>query len=236
MNKTLSNRIQEIIDAGFQQTDLARAAGVTKGTPNQWLDGKIKSIKLQYAQGIQSLTGFNAQWIVTGEGEKKIINSVNEKKSRIRAIHPDDEQPAEMIYVKESRISFSAGNGRMANFEIIEDEEPASYRLSWFQKYGINPEKVRRFRVSGDSMEPMLYNRDTILVNTEETNIIDNKLYAIRYGDGLRVKFLIKKLDGTIILRSINPAYKDEEVSPELASEHISIIGRVRDKSGTGGL
>jgi phage repressor protein C with HTH and peptisase S24 domain len=85
-------------------------------------------------------------------------------------------------------------------------------------------------------MEPMLYARDTILVNTEETSIIDNKMYAIRYGNELRVKYLRKTLDGTVILRSINPFYKDEVVSPQLADEHITIIGRVRDTSGTGGL
>lgn len=156
--------------------------------------------------------------------------------SKISATHPDDALDENMVYVQESKISFSAGNGRTANYELIEDEEPASYRLSWFQKYGINPDKVRRFRVSGDSMEPMLYARDTILVNTEETSIVDNRLYAIRYGDELRVKYLRRKLDGTVILRSVNPSYKDEEVSPDLVHEHITVIGRVRDKSGTGGL
>lgn len=155
---------------------------------------------------------------------------------KVTALHPDDPLPDDMIVVMESRIEFSGGNGRVATYELVEDEEPATYRLSWFQKYGINPDKVRRFRVSGRSMEPMLYPRDTILVNTEETSIIDGKLYAIRYGDELRVKYLSRRLDGTLILRSVNPDYKDEEVSPELANEHISIIGRVRDTSGTGGL
>jgi phage repressor protein C with HTH and peptisase S24 domain len=140
-----------------------------------------------------------------------------------------------MVLVPESRIEFSAGNGRV-NYELVEDEEPASYRLSWFQKYGIKPEKVRRFRVHGDSMVPMLYPRDTILVNTDETNVVDGRLYAIRYGDELRVKYLSRRLDGTLILRSVNPAYKDEEVPPQIADEHITVIGRVRDRSGTGGL
>ena len=75
MNTTLSIRIQEIIDAGFTQADLYRAAGVSKGTSNQWIDGKIKSIKLEYAQGIQTLTGFNANWIVTGKGAKMVADS-----------------------------------------------------------------------------------------------------------------------------------------------------------------
>lgn len=156
--------------------------------------------------------------------------------SKISAIHPDDTPQDDVVYVPESKIEFSAGNGRTAHYELIEDKEPATYRLSWFQKYGINPKHVRRFRVSGDSMEPLLFDRDTILVNQDETTVMDGKLYAIRYGDELRVKYLSRRLDGTLILRSVNPLYKEEEVSPDLANEHITVIGRVRDRSGTGGL
>ena len=156
--------------------------------------------------------------------------------SKVSATHPDDVHPDDVVYVPESRIEFSAGNGRTAAYELIEDQEPASYRLSWFQKYGINPKHVRRFRVSGDSMEPMLFARDTILVNMDETNVVDGKMYAIRYGDELRVKYLSRRIDGTMILRSVNPLYKPEELTPEMASEHITVIGRVRDASGTGGL
>lgn len=158
------------------------------------------------------------------------------QQSNVFALHPDDDLPDQVVYVPESKIEFSAGPGSAAGFEIVEDNEPATYRLSWFQKYGINPERVRRFRVSGDSMEPMLFAKDTILVNLDETHVVDGHLYAIRYGDELRVKFLSRRLDGTVILRSANPLYKPEELSPELASEHVTVIGRVRDKSGTGGL
>lgn len=154
----------------------------------------------------------------------------------IRAIHPDDPLPEGVILVPESRIEFSAGNGREVCFELMEESEPATYRLSWFQKERINPARARRFRVSGDSQEPFLYHHDTVLVNEDEKDVVDGKLYAIRYGNDLRVKFLFRRLDGTLILRSLNPAYPDEEVAPQMVEEHISIIGRVRDKSGKGGL
>jgi phage repressor protein C with HTH and peptisase S24 domain len=155
--------------------------------------------------------------------------------SNVIALHPDDPLPDDMVSIPESRIEFSAGNGRTAHYELVEDQEPATYRLSWFQKYGMNPTKVRRFRVSGNSMEPQIFAGNTILVNTDETNIVDGKTYAIRYGDELRVKKMYRRLDGTIILRSLNPEYKDEEIAPELAEEHIAVIGRVRESSGTGG-
>jgi phage repressor protein C with HTH and peptisase S24 domain len=85
-------------------------------------------------------------------------------------------------------------------------------------------------------MEPLLYSGDSILVDTSDRAIQDGRVYAIRYGQEMRVKRLFVRLDGTITLRSDNPAYKDEDVPEKVAQEHIAVIGRVRDKSGNGGL
>lgn len=75
---TLEDRIRTIVnETQAEQIELAVAAGVTKGTVNQWLDGKIKSIKLEYALGLQKRYGYNAIWIVTGDGEKKVASSVH---------------------------------------------------------------------------------------------------------------------------------------------------------------
>lgn len=221
--------------------DVARAANSSAASVNYWLTD-ANGIGGAKARLVGAFLGVNPLWLETGEGVANLISLTKAKfpdhdanTSRVSAIHPDDERLEDVVYVPESKIQFSAGSGQVA-YEIVEDEEPATYRLSWFQKYGINPERVRRFRVSGDSMVPMLFPRDTILVNTDETNIVDGKLYAIRYGDELRVKYLSRRLDGTVVLRSLNPAYKDEEVSAQMAQEHISVLGRVRDRSGTGGL
>ncbi len=70
---TLEDRIRAVLsETQAEQVELADAAGVTKGTVSQWLDGKIKSIKLEYAVGIQKRYGYNAVWLVMGEGEKKL--------------------------------------------------------------------------------------------------------------------------------------------------------------------
>jgi len=162
-----------------------------------------------------------------------------DKDANVVALHPDEATPLDSIQVKEYHVSFSAGNGHQATFDVIEESEPATYRLSWFRKTGVKPKNARRFKVVGDSMEPFLFAGDSVLIDTAETDparIIDGKLYAIRYGNDLRIKRLFRRLDGTLVLRSDNAAYKDEEVPPELADEHISILGRVRDKSGSGGL
>jgi len=233
-------RLAQLISERYKsQADFVSQTGENQGEVSALL--RDKSFGEKKARSIEAKCKLEAGWldvdISTGGASMQVERGQERRRSSgVSALHPDDELPDQVVYVPESKIEFSAGPGSSAGFEIIEDNEPATYRLSWFQKYGINPDRVKRFRVSGDSMEPMLFARDTILVNTDETHVIDGKLYAIRYGDELRVKYLSRRLDGTMILRSANPAYKPEELSPELANEHITVIGRVRDKSGTGGL
>jgi len=219
-------RLAQLIAERYDsQADFVAKTGENQGEVSALL--KNKSFGEKKARKIEAECGLVRGWLDM---------TIDASPSIVSAIHPDDGPRDDVVYVPESRIEFSAGPGRAATYELIEDQEPATYRLSWFQKYGINPSRVRRFRVWGDSMEPMLYARDTILVNMDETNVVDGKMYAIRYGDELRVKYLSRRLDGTMILRSINPLYKPEELPPELAGEHITVIGRVRDASGTGGL
>lgn len=231
------------------QAELARVAKISDTSVGYWLKD-ANGMDAPNARLLGDYLHVDPLWLETGRGSptrphvgaaaKRLERRLVEReqpftKSFVSAFDPEDGITDDMVLVPESRIEFAGGDGRL-NYELVEDEEPATYRRSWFQKYGLNPDRVRRFRVTGDSMEPMLYARDTILVNLDETQVVDGRLYALRYGDQLRVKYLSKRLDGTLVLRSVNPAYKDEEVSAELANEHITVIGRVRDRSGTGGM
>lgn len=222
---------------------LAKRASKSDSQISQWLNGsansgtgKPRGMRSSSCREIETACGKQSGWMEVDRSPSGPTQHNDSTSSIIHVISPGDQIPDGFIQIPESKIEFSAGNGRTAHYELVVDEEPATYRLDWFQKYGINPERVRRFRVHGDSMEPMLYARDTILVNLAETSVVDGKLYAIRYGDELRVKYLSRRLDGTLLLRSVNPAYSIEEVAPELVNEHITVIGRVRDTSGTGGL
>lgn len=155
------------------------------------------------------------------------------------AYDPDDTMPDGTVAISEYRLDFACGNGSQAAYEIVEESDPAIFKLSWFRAERIKPEKCKRFRVKGDSMETTLFDGDSVLVNMEENEpakIIDGKVYAIRYGSDLRIKRLFKKLDGSLRLVSDNQAYPIEDIAADVAQEHITIIGRVRDKSGKGGL
>lgn len=76
MATTLQERARILVDElallGVDQVDIAVAAGVTKGSVNQWLTGAIKSMKLQYALGIEKRYGYNHKWLVMGDEPKKL--------------------------------------------------------------------------------------------------------------------------------------------------------------------
>lgn len=232
----------------IKKAELARAAKTSQTSVGYWLSD-ANGIQAPKARLLSEFLHVDPYWLETGEGLPqglKLISTARpseleerrheaREQPSVRSYDPEDGLPDDVILVPESRIEFAGGDGRV-NYELVEEEEAATYRRSWFQKRGINPDRSRRFRVAGDSMEPLLFAGDTILVNLDETQVIDGRLYAIRYGDQLRVKYLSKRLDGTLVLRSVNPAYKEEEIPTELANEHITVIGRVRDRSGTGGL
>lgn len=92
------------------------------------------------------------------------------------------------VHIRESNVEFSAGNGVV--FHEIEKSTPRSYSADWLHKEGIRPERAIRARVKGDSMEEFLFDGDTVLINLDETEIKDGKIYALRYGDELRIKQL----------------------------------------------
>jgi phage repressor protein C with HTH and peptisase S24 domain len=147
-----------------------------------------------------------------------------------------DSLPNYIVAIPESEVLFTAGNGHTADYEVIEDAAVAYYRRDWLIQERLNPAHLKRVRVRGDSMEPLLYDGDRVLVNLAEIDVADGRVYALRYGAELRIKRVLRHLDGTLILRSDNKFYGDEIVPAALANEHIQIVGRIRDRSGTAGL
>ncbi|MFD1709068.1 hypothetical protein FVQ98_14625 [Ottowia sp. GY511] len=159
--------------------------------------------------------------------------------SPVAVLTAEEAVPKGYLNIKESIVRFTGGDGYIVpEYELIEKSTPATYRESWFREQRINPAQCKRFKVDGSSMENTLFQDDTVLVNMAETNIIEGRVYAIRYGEQLKIKRLYKRLDGGLILHSDNPLHhpQDEELSAEVVAEHIAVIGRVRDKSGPGGL
>lgn len=144
------------------------------------------------------------------------------------------------VDIPEYELSVAAGAGSIndpSDYFVPTGNPSVRYRLDFFISKGIKPENCKRFKVTGDSMEPLLFSGDKILVDTSPIERVrTGAVYAVNYDGELRVKRLEKRIDGTLILRSENSAYQPEAVPPDVVNDgRFFIIGRVIEKSSTFG-
>lgn len=101
------------------------------------------------------------------------------------------------------------------------------FSRSTLRRCGVEPEAAACVKVSGNSMEPRLFDGDVVGVNTLDKKIVDGKTYAINHDGLLRVKRLYRLPGGGIRINSMNTTeYPDEHYDAEEA-QHITVIGRV---------
>lgn len=229
---TVADRIKHALaELRLDGNDVARRAGIPYTTWRDIVAGVTESPRK--LREIAKAMGVSLDWLADGEGDMVLGGA-----SSITVLSSDEAVPDDIVMIAVSNVKFSGGNGSaVTTYELEEDRQPVAYQLSWFIRERMKPERCKRFRVVGHSQEPLLFAGDWILVNLDQTTVEDGRMYALRYGDELRVKKLTKRLNGGLLLVSENSAeHPPEELSPAEVLEHITIIGRVRDKGGRGGL
>ena len=116
----------------------------------------------------------------------------------------------------------SAGAGGIADIE--ERGRPFAFDPALLREIGARPtSQLSVIRVSGDSMEPTLRDRDDILVDLSVTTPAPDAIHVLSLDDLLMVKRLVRDGDRWIV-RSDNPAYADIDDFDPAA---LRIIGRV---------
>lgn len=209
------------------QLDLAKAmAGSTKRESiSQWENGTYTP----EADGLIRLSRAlktSPQWLMNGG------DSAHDQQPVGTPITVWDEasdlDPEQHVVVPRVRVKFAAGLGREVSFEPDLHDRGNAYRLDWIRNKGLDPKRLIVVTIDGESMAPTLPNGSAMTTDTRHNNIesvINGKVYAIRYGNELRVKRLSRRYDGALIIDSDNPTYPREIVEPQHL-EHIGIIGK----------
>lgn len=220
---------------GWQPKDLERESGVANTTINalEMRDSRRSEYTEQLVMAFPA-NKINRHWLRTGEGE---MTAVEDAGRPVLVIHDGEPLPDGVVYIPESEIRLSGGPGQVA-YTDTPGSIAIPYMADWLTKAGIPHGKGRRFKIRGESMEETLFDGDTVLVNTADKDVVDGKVYAFTWDGDFRVKRLFRRMSGGLVIHSDNPRFlpRDEEFTAEEVDEHIYIIGRVKDKSGSGGL
>ena len=222
---TLAERIALALNqTDLKRSDIARLLNLSPASVSAWFNGRSKSIKSTHLARVANLLGVSSYWLASGIGEMKSPNVLVSED-----VISDDN---DWVEIPEYEIRFAAGYDQTSTLEELASKYKAAYRRSWFQQRGVNPADCKRFKVVGDSMEPLLLDHDVVLVDCSRTKIIDGRIYAFVFGDALRVKRLYKKMDNSLVVHSENPSFSDEIIKPA-DLDQVKIIGEVIERSGS---
>lgn len=222
--ENIANRIQLALDkADIKWSAAALKIGLSAQAASNWKKGKIGR---DTVEKLAELLEVDAGWLLTGNGPDG--SQLKECSPVVVWESPDDLDPNKYIIIPHVDIKFSAGNGCIAEFEPAEGEPGSAQPIDWVHKKKLSPKNLVTVDIDGDSMEPNIKSGSVVMLD-KSINTLDQiqsgKVYAIRYGNELKIKRLSRRFDGALIIDSDNTQYQREIVEPSQL-EHISIIGK----------
>lgn len=175
--------------ARMTQVQVCNSVGMTQASYSELERGLVKSsgkiVEIAKCLGVQ------ADWLATGKGEMKAMQS-NIRPDFYAASDWDDNTPIEsdeysVPFYRD--FAFACGHGSAL---FADESETRRLRISraTIARIGSTPSQIFATVADGDSMSPTISDGNTIWVDTSKQNIKDGRIFAFEYG-GL---FMCKRL------------------------------------------
>ncbi len=200
-------KFKEIIRSAVttgKAVDLAQKAGIPQPTLSMLVTGKREG--LQLATVGKLLDALEADIVLPGEP-------------------PPEQEDFKRDYLLVPKVKAIAGAG--ASFVVDGDTTGLyAFRREFLEREHIHTTDLVMMMIQGDSMEPLIREGDTVLVDQTDTSLTDGKIYILRIDDALMCK-RVEKIPGGWRVKSDNPERGFYDLrGDELETMHI--FGRVR--------
>ncbi len=211
--------------------NLADRIGKSPSQVSRWLPGNKnqKAISSESAREIEKAFNLPTNWLDQDRSGSPSGASLDLADSAVISFYRDDDPVLDEEFEVPS-VNVRVGAGNRIHTDPIVVERRFRYLREWAIRYGLRIEKLIRYRVQGTSMEPVIQDGSWITVELDPPCIKDGRPYLIRSGDQIMVKYLWRRPDGGVIIRSHNPSDPDIVV-PVSEIEHVSVIGEVVESS-----
>jgi phage repressor protein C with HTH and peptisase S24 domain len=198
-----------------EPSDLARKLNQSPQTIYNWEERGASKGGILLASKV---LGVDARAIEGSENfqfERAVVSSIDNN---------NDEYP----YIKRVSLKLSAGITGFGVEMDIEDRTPIVMQKEWFVKRGYFPDKLLAVTVTGQSMEPGLYDGDTVVINTADIRLTDGDVFAVNYEGELLIKRLIR--DNGLWWLSSDNADQSKFPRKQCAGDLCLIIGKIVHK------
>lgn len=207
----------------FTQEDVAqrleqRGVKTHQSTVSRVLSGQTKSPGMAVVNGLAAVFGVDVNELINADLSKRATTA----REPLRAYnYPLDVE--EFIPIRRVDFRVSAGVSGFALDYLDGDAPRIAFRADWLALHGLDPAKLFAVTVSGRSMEPGLFEGDTVVIDTADTNAVDGRAMAANF-DGEFVLKRLKRNAGQWWLASDNP---DKSRYPDkLCDERVTLVGR----------
>lgn len=213
-------------------TELAHSIGLRQSSISS--AKSKKEIPPSWVVEIAKRFNVSIDWLLFGIGEKTLgVPRIAPVEAQNPDIIPEGEPQwmspeaaPRMGYslIPKVKARLSAGTGSLeTEGEII---GRYAFKTDFLHRKG-HPSTMVLMDVAGDSMEPVLMDSDTVLIDESQNEIIAGGLFAVGIEQEVYVKYL-HRIPGKLVLRSKNPDYDPIEVDMDgEISDAVRIIGRV---------
>jgi phage repressor protein C with HTH and peptisase S24 domain len=208
----LAARIAQIAEPNVSA--FAKKAGIGESSMRQYIDGSTPG--LAKAVAIADAAGVSLEWLATGRGAPT-AGAVNESPGHYKII-------SNFAMVPRYDVTVIAGHGALSERGNVIDY--MAFPRPWLIREGLHEVDLALIQARGDSMEPTISTGDLLLVDLRENIPRDDGIYVIQTDFHLVSKRVQRMFDGSIYIRSDNPAYDPQQLD-EAQVEQLTIVGRV---------
>lgn len=201
---------------GVSKADVARHFDVKPPSVQGWLKhGRISKSHIEKLLAYFSDVVGPEHWGIssTGFGRADLGPAVQTPLRPVVVVESDDQVPEGMIIIPRYTVKASAGHGEPV-LEVDTEGQPNYFRSGWAQKNGYRPDALFSIVAMGNSMEPTIPNGASLIVH-RQAEIVSGRVHVLCRGDECYVKRLIRQMDGSILVKSENPDYKDVLISQD---------------------
>jgi len=172
-------------------------------------------------------------WLCLGVGEvpnhvitkESATDSVKETKSEYMTM-PLANADDDVVWIDSFDVFASAGNG-FINDHALGNKLPFSQ--NWLAENGLLGKRLSLIRVSGDSMEPTLFDKETPLVELLHDDFINrlvDDVYVLRINGQLLIKRIQRYMNGGFLIKSDNPRYDSYHLKEDNWPTDFKVIAR----------
>lgn len=230
--KDIGERIKYVRDeiCKISRADMAIKLGISAGTIQNYENGH-REPPATFVVNLALSTGVSLNWLLLGKGLITDNVSIDYEPqgnyhtlADIKDTNGNIVDLDEFVFIPRYGVKAAAGHGA-----TITDEAP-TFSMA-FSRYWIEnilrayPSDLSVINVKGDSMEGILNDKDTILIDHSQTN--GDGLFVLRISGDLLVKRVQVLPENRLSIISANPAYNTFNISSNYTGDDFVIIGKV---------